>query len=74
MKEPGRFGILTPRQALMLAVMFAVLGVGTVVLRRVVTNEPLFVSLAVASGAFVGAVFMVVAWRVAKRRADRNQN
>jgi hypothetical protein len=73
MREPGKFGALTPRQELLLAILFAVLGVGTVVLRTVVTSESFIVSLAVASGAFVAAVFMLVAWRIAKRRAERDR-
>ena len=61
MREPGKFGALTPKQALLLAVVFAVLGVATVVLRTTFTSESPIVSLVVASGAFLGAAFMLVA-------------
>jgi hypothetical protein len=70
MREPGKVGALTSRQALLAAVLFAVLGVGTFVLRTVATNEPSIVSLVVASGAFIAAIFMLVVWRIAKRRAE----
>jgi len=59
MREPGKFGALTPKQALLLAVVFAVLGVATVVLRTTFTSESPIVSLVVASGAFLGAAFHV---------------
>lgn len=73
MREPGKFGALTPKQALLLAVVFAVLGVGTVVLRTVSTSESPIVSLAVASGALVAAILMLVVWRIAKsRERDRS--
>lgn len=70
MREPGKFGALTARQALLAAVLFAVLGVGTFVLRSVATSEPSIVSLVVASGAFIAAVLMLVAWLIAKRRTE----
>jgi phosphate/sulfate permease len=73
MREPGKFGALTPKQALLLAVVFAVLGVATVVLRTTFTSESPIVSLVVASGAFLGAAFMLVAWRIAKSR-ERNRS
>jgi phosphate/sulfate permease len=73
MREPGKVGALSPKQALLLAVVFAVLGVGTVVLRAFSTGESPIVSLAVASGAFVAAVFMLVVWRIAKSR-ERNRS
>lgn len=73
MREPGKFGALTPRQTLLAAVTFAALGVGTVVLRTVSAGEPTLVSIAAASGPFVAAVFMLIGWRIAKRRAEQNR-
>ncbi|GAB3537218.1 hypothetical protein GCM10027403_20750 [Arthrobacter tecti] len=71
MEEPGRFGRLRPGQALLLSALLAVSGTFTVVLRTVLTNESLLVSLAISSGAFIAAIFMLVAWHIAKRRAAR---
>lgn len=70
MREPGKVGALSASQALLASVLFAAVGVGIFVLRTVVLSEPSIVSLAVASGAFVAALLMLVAWQVAKRRTE----
>ncbi len=67
MREPGKIGALTSKQALLLTVLFAALGVGIFVLRTVVLSEPSIVSLAVASGALLPALLMLVVWLVTKR-------
>ncbi|WP_026533795.1 hypothetical protein [Arthrobacter sp. H14] len=72
MREPGKVGALTPRKALILAGVWAVVGVVLVVL-SMVNGGSLIVGLIMASAYFVVVVLMLVVWRIARRRAERDK-